>query len=106
MLLDLAGPAQVLIVTQNIDSLHQKTQTSWPVTSQLIEVHGRMGLYHCSSEEDCDLATEVFVGAAEIFPEAVQKAIEEVSCLPTGLRGGMSAEWTSVLTLPLDVWCV
>jgi NAD-dependent SIR2 family protein deacetylase len=40
----------VVIMLQNIDSLHQQTASRWDTASQLIEVHGRLGLYHCGKE--------------------------------------------------------
>ena len=36
------------VVTQNIDALHQATQTAWNSGEDLVEVHGRAGLYKCA----------------------------------------------------------
>ena len=67
------------MVTQNIDALHQSTREQWDVERQLIEVHGRLGLYHCSSDEGtCHLSTETHATAAQLFPEHVSRAIEQV----------------------------
>ena len=74
----------VTVVTQNIDSLHQQTRVSWSTTTQLIEVHGRLGLYHCTSESGCDLATETFLKAQDIFPPHIHQAIEVVSPKTSG----------------------
>ena len=67
------------VVTQNIDTLHQSTRERWDVERQLIEVHGRLGLYHCSSDEGvCHLSTETHATAAQLFPPHVSRAIEQV----------------------------
>jgi NAD-dependent SIR2 family protein deacetylase len=69
--------SQVRVITQNIDTLHQQTRTHWSAVDQLIEVHGRLGLYHCASDEDnCDLATETSATAAHLFSEPIRQAIE------------------------------
>lgn len=67
------------VVTQNIDALHQATAHQWDVDRQLIEVHGRLGLYHCASEEGiCHLATETYATAEQLFPPHISRAIDEV----------------------------
>lgn len=40
------------IVTQNVDGLQQKTQISRSEPDRLIEAHGRVGLYRCSSDPE------------------------------------------------------
>ncbi len=73
------------VITQNIDSLHQATQQSWDVERQLIEVHGRLGLYHCSSDDGvCHLSTETYATADQLFPPHVSRAIEQVRAKDSG----------------------
>lgn len=69
---------RLAVVTQNIDSLHQATAERWDVERQLIEVHGRLGLYHCASDEGaCHLSTETYATADQLFPPHVSRAIEQ-----------------------------
>lgn len=44
----------VRIITQNVDGLHCRTVHKWNHQKQLIEAHGRVGLYKCIPEEDSD----------------------------------------------------
>lgn len=46
--------SNVRIITQNVDGLHSKTKTAWNWKEDLIEAHGRVGLYKCIPEEDSD----------------------------------------------------
>ena len=39
----------IRVVTQNVDGLHRSTATAWDSEALLVEVHGRIGLYKCSS---------------------------------------------------------
>jgi NAD-dependent SIR2 family protein deacetylase len=53
----------VRIVTQNVDGLHRATATQWNADAHLVEVHGRVGRYKCSSatgssEERCPYVSE------------------------------------------------
>ncbi|CAM9943591.1 unnamed protein product, partial [Discosporangium mesarthrocarpum] len=55
---------------------HQKTTAAWPDTSRLIEVHGRLGLYKCVSEEaGCPFAEEKEIPQSS-FTETVQRGLE------------------------------
>jgi len=38
---------QVKVLTQNVDGLHQSTKASWDWKENLVEAHGRLGLYKC-----------------------------------------------------------
>lgn len=42
------------IVTQNVDGLQQHTAVVWEHENRLIEAHGRVGLYRCSSDPEVD----------------------------------------------------
>ncbi|GAB5031939.1 transcriptional sir2 family [Nannochloropsis oceanica] len=68
--------ADLMVVTQNIDSLHQQTQVQWDHAKQLVEIHGRLGLYRCSSDEYCVLANEIYLKAADVFGPAVAENIQ------------------------------
>jgi YD repeat-containing protein len=74
----------VNIVTQNIDTLSQQTRQAWNHAEQLVEVHGRMGIYHCSGGEGdgeggghCEMATETFMTTEELWGKEIGKAIED-----------------------------
>ena len=53
------------VVTQNIDALHQATQTAWNSGEDLVEVHGRAGLYKCSQRGGGGCGDEGGVGGGE-----------------------------------------
>lgn len=76
------------IVTQNIDTLSQQTREEWRHGEQLIEVHGRMGIYHCSSEAPCEMATEVYASAADVFGHEVAAALDHRE-VRQGAQGGV-----------------
>lgn len=46
--------SNVNVITQNVDGLHSATVTDWNWSDQLIEAHGRLGLYKCIPESDSD----------------------------------------------------
>lgn len=48
----------VKIITQNIDGLASKTKTKWDTENQLIECHGRLGLFKCIPNEDSDTSED------------------------------------------------
>ena len=43
--------ADVKVITQNVDGLHQRTAVSWNHADKLVEAHGRLGLYKCIPSE-------------------------------------------------------
>ena len=45
-------PKTTTIITQNIDGLHHCTTKKYDHENQLIEIHGKLGLYHCSRENE------------------------------------------------------
>ena len=42
---------QVKVLTQNVDGLHQSTDVKWNWEEDLVEAHGRLGLYKCIPTE-------------------------------------------------------
>ncbi|GMH50666.1 hypothetical protein TL16_g00838 [Triparma laevis f. inornata] len=55
---------RVKVLTQNVDGLHQKTAESWNHKENLVEAHGRLGLYKCvpteeQESEDNDLQQDI-----------------------------------------------
>ena len=44
----------IKVITQNIDGLHFRTRNQWNHDEQLIEAHGRLGLYKCIPDVDSD----------------------------------------------------
>uniref|UniRef100_A0A7S2QWE1 Deacetylase sirtuin-type domain-containing protein n=1 Tax=Triparma pacifica TaxID=91992 RepID=A0A7S2QWE1_9STRA len=42
---------QVKVLTQNVDGLHQSTKCKWNWEENLVEAHGRLGLYKCIPTE-------------------------------------------------------
>jgi len=57
----------IRVVTQNVDGLHRSTATGWDSEALLVEVHGRIGLYKCSSCGDH--------GQADVCPYAKARSI-------------------------------
>ena len=45
-------PKTTTIITQNIDGLHRNTKRKYDDKTQLIEIHGKLGWYHCSRENE------------------------------------------------------
>lgn len=44
----------IKVITQNVDGLHSRTETSWDHKAKLIEAHGRVGLYKCVPDDDSE----------------------------------------------------
>ncbi|TFJ81716.1 hypothetical protein NSK_006965 [Nannochloropsis salina CCMP1776] len=66
----------LLVVTQNIDSLNRQTREAWAHQDKLVEIHGRLGLYHCSSNDYCILANETWAQAIDVFGPELAEQIE------------------------------
>lgn len=75
------------VITQNMDNLHNKSGSP---SEQLIEIHGRLGLYRCISEK-C-------INSKENYFTLTDKEIEELSSKITGKNKNHSLKWNKLPT--------